>query len=326
MPFLSVLIPVYNGEHYLADAIESVLDQPCQDLELIVANDGSTDRSLEIARKYESQDSRVRVITHENIGAGRTRNEGMALMDGTWSLFLDTDDAVLPDFYTEQLKDFLSWCLERDIEFIVPGRLFADETLSKAVLDRVPFDDVFPQGSDIAWNIDHEFANQLYATQLLRREHIQFSETRPEMESIFRHKAAFLARETLFTNELWFTVRRDNPYQTTKIWDLKKVHPVREQELAKLVKWHEDRGTTGFVLEEARRQHDSAVAQVEEDRRHKGLRERIKTALQERRGRKDWEAWHAENSRPVSDFVLDENQQREAIERIEGLVKQKLGD
>ena len=53
MPFLSVLIPVYNGEDYLADAIESALNQPCDDLEVVVANDGSTDRSLEIARGYE---------------------------------------------------------------------------------------------------------------------------------------------------------------------------------------------------------------------------------------------------------------------------------
>ena len=54
MPFLSVVIPVYNGERYLGEAIESVLNQPCEDCEIFIANDGSTDRSLELARQYDA--------------------------------------------------------------------------------------------------------------------------------------------------------------------------------------------------------------------------------------------------------------------------------
>lgn len=99
MPVLSVIIPVYNAEKFLGRCIESVLNQSYKNLELILVNDGSTDRSLEICRDYKNLDSRVFIIDKNNEGAGPTRNAGMALARGKYLAFPDADDRMALNAY-----------------------------------------------------------------------------------------------------------------------------------------------------------------------------------------------------------------------------------
>lgn len=68
MPFVSLIIPVYNAEKYLRRCLNSAMEQTFQDMEIIVVNDGSQDTSLEICREYEKMDRRFRVINKENTG------------------------------------------------------------------------------------------------------------------------------------------------------------------------------------------------------------------------------------------------------------------
>ena len=86
----SVVIPLYNKEHYIEATIRSVLSQTCQDFEVIVVDDGSKDNSLALARKYESD--RVRVIPQENQGVSVARNTGIENARGKFIAFLDADD------------------------------------------------------------------------------------------------------------------------------------------------------------------------------------------------------------------------------------------
>ena len=86
----SVVIPLYNKEHYIEATIRSVLSQTCQDFEVIVVDDGSKDNSLALARKYESD--RVRVIAQENQGVSVARNTGIENARGKFIAFLDADD------------------------------------------------------------------------------------------------------------------------------------------------------------------------------------------------------------------------------------------
>jgi glycosyltransferase involved in cell wall biosynthesis len=88
-PTISVVIPVYNGERYLGEAIESALGQTLRPLEVIVVDDGSTDGSLTVARRYPSP---VRVVEHCHAGAGAARNLGAGLATGDLLAFLDADD------------------------------------------------------------------------------------------------------------------------------------------------------------------------------------------------------------------------------------------
>ena len=92
----SVVIPLYNKEHYIEKTIQSVLDQTCTDYEVIVVDDGSKDNSLALARKFESD--RVRVIPQENQGVSVARNTGIVNANGEFICFLDADDEWRPDY------------------------------------------------------------------------------------------------------------------------------------------------------------------------------------------------------------------------------------
>ena len=92
----SVVIPLYNKANYIENTIRSVLDQTCDDYELIVVDDGSSDNSLELARKYESD--RVRVIAQANQGVSVARNTGIENARGTFIAFLDADDQWEPRY------------------------------------------------------------------------------------------------------------------------------------------------------------------------------------------------------------------------------------
>lgn len=96
MPFLSVIIPAYNVEKFLPDAIESALRQTEPDFELIVVDDGSTDGTGAICDRYAARDARVRVVHQKNAGAHAARNAAIELATGEYLYFMDGDDWAEP--------------------------------------------------------------------------------------------------------------------------------------------------------------------------------------------------------------------------------------
>nr|BAP91646.1 glycosyl transferase family 2 [Phormidium sp. KS] len=105
MPIISVVIPVYNSEKTLKETIESVLNQTFQDFELIIINDGSTDKSLEIISRIK--DERLKVFSYPNAGLSASRNRGIDLAKGEYISFIDADDLWTPDKLESQLKALL---------------------------------------------------------------------------------------------------------------------------------------------------------------------------------------------------------------------------
>ncbi len=95
-PTVSVLMPVYNAEAFVRDAIDSILAQTYVDFEFLLFDDGSQDHSLAILREYERRDPRVRVFTRENRGVTPTRNELIGLSIGKYVAMMDADDVCLP--------------------------------------------------------------------------------------------------------------------------------------------------------------------------------------------------------------------------------------
>lgn len=91
---VSIIIPVYNSEKYLSQCIKSILSQTYGNIELILINDGSTDKSLEICRKYAKQDKRVVLRSIENSGVSTARNIGLDIMSGEYVTFVDSDDWI----------------------------------------------------------------------------------------------------------------------------------------------------------------------------------------------------------------------------------------
>lgn len=95
---ISVIIPVYNAEPYLNRCIDSVLASAYSDFEIILVNDGSTDRSPDICRAYARNDSRVVFLSQENRGVSAARNRGLEAARGEWIVFLDSDDFITDDY------------------------------------------------------------------------------------------------------------------------------------------------------------------------------------------------------------------------------------
>ena len=105
MPKVSVIIPVYNVEEYLAECLESVINQTEKNIEIICVDDCSTDSSLAILQEYAKKDSRIIVIHNEvNSGQSVARNKGLAIAQGEFVLFVDSDDFIKPNLLETTLK------------------------------------------------------------------------------------------------------------------------------------------------------------------------------------------------------------------------------
>lgn len=101
MPKVSVIVPVYNTEKYLAQCVDSILSQSFTDFELLLINDGSKDYSGAICDQYAANDSRVTVFHKENGGVSSARNLGLDNARGEWITFIDADDWIESSFLTE---------------------------------------------------------------------------------------------------------------------------------------------------------------------------------------------------------------------------------
>jgi len=103
-PLISVVLPVYNGGKYLVEAIESILNQTYKNFEFIILNDGSTDNSLSIIKKYAFNDNRIIIVDRENRGLITTLNEGINLAKGKYIARMDADDISLPVRFEKQFE------------------------------------------------------------------------------------------------------------------------------------------------------------------------------------------------------------------------------
>ena len=104
---LSVIIPVYNGQRYLEQAVRSVSAQPCTDIEIIIIDDGSTDQTGPIADGLATRSSRIRVIHTGNHGAAHARNLGLERASGAYVAFLDGDDVWCPHAIDQTVEQTL---------------------------------------------------------------------------------------------------------------------------------------------------------------------------------------------------------------------------
>lgn len=97
LPLISVIMPIYNVEQYVEKALKSCLDQSYTNLEILLIDDGSTDRSKSICQFYLQQDSRVKLVSQKNKGAGAARNQGLKHAKGKYIMFMDSDDTIHPE-------------------------------------------------------------------------------------------------------------------------------------------------------------------------------------------------------------------------------------
>ncbi len=102
---ISVIVPIYNVEKYLNECLLSIQNQTYPLLEVILINDGSTDRSAEIAQHFVTSDRRFHLIQQNNAGQSAARNRGLDRASGEYISFVDADDFIAPDFYETLIHD-----------------------------------------------------------------------------------------------------------------------------------------------------------------------------------------------------------------------------
>lgn len=130
---ISIIIPVYNGERYIAQCIESIINQTYQNWSLLLVNDGSTDGSGKICDMYAVRDKRITVVHKENEGAAAARNYGMKHTQGNLVSFIDCDDWIEPTMYETMVAELID-----DIDIVMCGYLeeYADNNKKKCICHR----------------------------------------------------------------------------------------------------------------------------------------------------------------------------------------------
>lgn len=134
---ISVIVPVFNVEKYLSECIESILNQSYYNLEILLVDDGSSDKSGEICDYYAELDSRVKVIHQENKGVSAARNTGLARATGDYIGFVDGDDYIKPDMYFHALK--LACKYECEVVFFGYSRVFDSDVTEFISLPELNF-------------------------------------------------------------------------------------------------------------------------------------------------------------------------------------------
>ncbi|MGF0069697.1 glycosyltransferase family 2 protein [Candidatus Spyradosoma sp. SGI.093] len=193
IPFVSVIVPVYNAEKYLRECLDSVIDQSLREIEIICVDDGSTDASPAVLAEYAARDSRVRVITQENAGVGPARNAGIRAARGEFVAFIDPDD-LLPD--ESAYEALYLWAKEKRVRVCGGGvcslandgrRYFPDASWGSNV------DQTFPRDGFMRfaeWQFDYGFYRYIFERRLLLDNEIFFPPYIRYQDPVFCARAA----------------------------------------------------------------------------------------------------------------------------------------
>lgn len=225
MAKVSVIVPVYSVQEYLAECMESILMQTLQDIEIICVDDGSTDRCVEMLDDYARKDPRIKVIHKSNTGYGNTMNVGMRAAEGEYIGIVESDDRILPNFY-ERLYDTAK---KHDLDVVKSDAFFCWEKLGysyhlhyKALdpyYDRVLTEKnrrVFYQFLMNTWT-------GIYKRSFLEEHDIWHNETpgASYQDNGFWMQTMSFAKRMMCLSDAFYCYRQDNPGASVK--DVKKV-------------------------------------------------------------------------------------------------------
>ena len=214
MPKVSVIVPVYNMELYLNQCLESLLGQTLKDIEVIAVDDGSSDSSSEILHDYASRDPRLRIIRVKNGGVSRARNIGIEAAAGEYVGFVDADDWVEPEMYSELARvsdaNGLDVCL-CDFLWEYPGKRPAPGNLGlprSGILPRELVEEKLVKGTLYCATFGSVW-KALVRRDLLEREGIRFNEKLDIMEDgMFNIHMYFHARNVMYIRRYFYHYRQ----------------------------------------------------------------------------------------------------------------------
>ena len=169
---ISVIIPVYNVENYLGECLDSIINQDFKDIEIICVDDGSSDDSLNILKKYQNTDSRIKIIAQNNMGAAVARNVALDNAHGNYIYFMDSDDYL----DLNALAKFHETSKEKDLDLLIFKLVNFDENTGERNYDysNMPFlldigKDVFnyEDFKDDLLNVDVSVCTKFFKRELI---------------------------------------------------------------------------------------------------------------------------------------------------------------
>jgi glycosyltransferase involved in cell wall biosynthesis len=196
---VSVVVPVFNAEKYLERMLHSVLSQTLKDIEIICVNDGSTDGSEEIIRRYKKTDKRLRYFSQEKKDAGAARNLGLKQVRGKYVVFWDADDMfdknALRLMYLRMEKKQADICVCSACEFTEETKIYETGGYLKSDLlpEKDPFcrsdikESIFCFATNVAWN-------KMFKTSFLSENGLKFQEIRQANDTYLVMMAMYLAK------------------------------------------------------------------------------------------------------------------------------------
>ena len=208
---ISIIVPIYNVERYLSQCIESLINQTYTDIEIILVDDGSTDRCSDICDSFAKKDSRIIVIHQENSGVSTARNAGLEIAKGQYIGFVDPDDWISPDMYGSMLRNLQE--TESDLAICGYTYCYEDGRIDeKREYERKPPElltqkDIMRRMSDIPPSVRHCVWNKLFRKSLLQG--ILFPEQLCSSEDVWflteyllRTKNAIIIHEPFYFNRV----------------------------------------------------------------------------------------------------------------------------
>lgn len=219
---VSVIVPIYNSEKYLYQALETIVGQTLQDIEIILIDDGSTDNSCQICQEFADRDNRIRLYRQENKGAGATRNRGIELAKGEYLSFLDADDF----FELDMLQALYRRAKATDADIVF--------------CDYWDFDDITKQNKEVHWGVQKNFLpskkifsardcpdtifqiktnavwSSLYKKSFISKNNIQFKTTKRANDIFFSRVSLILAERISCVDKRLLHYRINVPFSLSK--------------------------------------------------------------------------------------------------------------
>ena len=220
---VSVIVPIFNSEEYLDECLKSALNQSLKDIEIICVDDGSSDASLQIVRRFAKNDGRIKVITKPNAGTGHTMNTGFKAAAGEYLAILESDDIILPgmledlyaiakghgnlDFVKSDFYRFWGNGGSRKLEYVALSN-------KKAYYNKV----LNPSMDISMLRINNVMATGIYKRSFIEENKILYNETPGAafQDNGFWFQVFLQAKSAFIVDKAYYMIRRDNENSSVK--------------------------------------------------------------------------------------------------------------
>ena len=211
---VSIIIPIYNVEEYLANCLNSVINQTLQNIEIICINDGSTDKSFEILENFAKCDSRIKIINQSNVGPGIARNIAIQSAQGEYIGFVDPDDWINKNMFETLYNTAKKYnCDMVEESFVIHNEPRKYIKVQKNKLN-LPEKKNFNSQSIENYIFSAKLAvwNKLYKTEFIKQNNIKFMHCSRGEDIIFTVLSRALANNIIYINNADYHYRIKDKY------------------------------------------------------------------------------------------------------------------